>query len=135
MDKTTAIRFKDSGHPVWFLGVWSDLPTKARIMEIKAENGIEYAHVNCIYDEECCAIGPQDIQFERLYPSKEGLLTAMAEKERQYVAEIKAVIQTMEDCIRYLYDHHVARGTEYTDWSARKAIQELARERWGLELE
>ncbi len=135
MDKATAVKFKDSGRPVWFLGIWSDLPTKARIMEIKAENGIEYAHVNCVHDEEYSAIGPQDIQFERLYPSKEALLTAMAEKERQYVAEIKAGIQTMEDCIRYLYDHHVARGTEYTDWSARKAIQDLARERWGLELE
>ena len=91
--------------------------------------------MHCIHDEECYAIGPQDVQLERLYPSKEALLTAMAEKERQYVAEIKAGIQTMEDCIRYLYDHHVARGTEYTDWSARKAIQELVRERWGLEIE
>ena len=91
--------------------------------------------MHCIHDEECYAIGTQDVQLERLYPSKEALLTSMAEKERQYVAEIKAGIQTMEDCIRSLYDHHVARGTEYTDWSARKAIQELVRERWGLELE
>lgn len=134
MDKKTAKEFKVSGQPVWFLGIWSDLPTKARIMEIRAENGIKYAHVHCIHDEECSAIGPQDIQLERLYHSKISLLAAMAEKERQYMAEIKAGIQTMEDCIRYLYDHHVATGTEYTDWSARKAIQELARERWGLEL-
>lgn len=125
MDKSTAMKFKDSGHPVWFLEIWSDLPVKARITEIKMKSGIEYAYVDCI----------QDIRLERLYPSKEALLTAMAEKERQYIAGIKASIQTMEDCIRYLYDHHVARGTEYTDWSARKAIQELARERWGLELE
>lgn len=135
MDKATAIKFKDSGHPVWFLGIWSDLPTKARITEVKTETNIGYAHVHCIHDEECSAIGPQDVQLERLYHSKDALLTAMAEKERQYIAEIKSGIQTMEDCIRYLYDHHVARGTEYTDWSARKAVQELARERWGLELE
>ena len=134
MDKKTAKEFKVSGQPVWFLGIWSDLPVKARITDIKAENGIEYAHVHCIHDEECSAIGPQDIQLERLYHSKISLLAAMAEKERQYMAEIKAGIQTMEDCIRYLYDHHVATGTEYTDWSARKAIQELCRERWGLEL-
>ena len=134
MDKVTAMKFKDSGQPVWFLGIWSDLPAKARISEIKTETNIEYAHVNCFHDEECSAIGPQDVRLERLYPSKEALLTAMAEKDQQYIAEIKAGIQTMEDCIRYLYDHHVARGTEYTDWTARRAIQELALERWGLEL-
>lgn len=134
MDKQAAIGFKNSGHPVWFWGVWSDLPVKARIIEVKAENGVEYAHVDCICDEESYTIGSQDVIFEKLFPSREALLQSVAQEERARIAEIKAEIRTMEDCIMYLYDHHIARGTEYTDWTARKAIQELARERWGLEL-
>lgn len=134
MDRKMAEKFQKSGHPVWFWGVWSDLPTKARITEIKEENGIGYAHVNCIRDGESYAVGSQGVIFENLFPSREALLQSVAQEEQARVAEIKEGIQTKEDCIIYLYDHHIARGTEYTDWTARKAIQELARERWGLEL-
>lgn len=134
MDKHMIERARDEGKIVWFWGVWSDLPTKARIIEIRAENGIEYAHVDCIRDEEYSTIGSQDVLFKNLYPSKEALFGSIHEKDKRYTEEIKAKIQTMEDCIMYLYDHHIAAGTEYTDWVARKAIQELAMERWGLEL-
>lgn len=134
MERQTAIKFQKSGQPVWFMGVWSDLPIKARITDIKTENGIEYAYVNCIQDEECDAIGSQGVLFEDLYPSKEALLAAMSEKEQKYIGEIKEKIQTKEDCIIYLYNNHVAAGTEYTDWTARRAIREIALEKWGMEL-
>lgn len=135
MERQTAIKYQKSGHPVWFRGVWSDLPTKARIIDIKMKNGIEYAHVDCIRDEKYGVIGPQDVLLKNLYPSKEALFIAISEKDRKYINEIKAKIQTKDDCIMYLYNNHIATGTEYTDWTARRAIREIARDRWGLELE
>lgn len=136
MERSMAEKYRRENRPVWFMETWSGMSAKARITDIcKDGQAGEYAKVNCIHDEECDAYGSQGVFFKDLYPSKELLLQDAAAKEQARVNEIKASIQTMEDCIQFMFGHTVSHAEEYTDWTARRAVKELAAERWGLELD
>ena len=60
-------------------------------------------------------------------------LMKMSEEEKK-IAEIKAKIKDVGDLVEFMYDHCVACAAEYTDWTARKAVKEIAKEMIGLEL-
>ena len=53
---------------------------------------------------------------------------------REKIAEIKAKIKDTGDLVAFMYDHCVACAEEYTDWTARRAVKEIAKEMLGLEL-
>lgn len=136
MEKSTAEKFKKENRPVWFLDTWSALPVKARITELCRDGrAVEYAGVECIHDAGCGAYGSRGVHFHDLYPSKEELLVAVYKAEQEKIAEIKTSIKTKDDCIRFMYSHTVSPAEEYTDETARRAIRETAKERWGLNLE
>lgn len=135
MDKNTVEKFQREGRPVWYLGSWSDMPEKAKVTRIcRDESTREYAEVECIHDDECYAFGSRSVHFDDLYPSKEDLLRAVSDEEQKKTAEIMASIQTKDDCIRYMFSHTVSCAEEYTDWTARRAVQQIAKERWGIDL-
>jgi len=136
MQKEMIKKFEQENRPVWFMEKLSETPTKAQIIKLCNNDQIgEYAKVHCINDGESHSIGSQGVLFDNLYPSKDALLAATAEAEQKRIAEIKTAIQTMEECIRFMYDTPgVSPAEEYTDHIARRAIQELAMERWKLEL-
>lgn len=134
MEKSTAEKFKRENRPVWVLGIWSAMPVKARIVKICGDGSAgEYAKVAFIRDGESEASGSEDVCIGDMYESKEDMIRAMYETVHQKTAEIKASVQTKEDCIRFLFQHNVS-GAEEPDWTARRAIQEIARERWGMDL-
>lgn len=136
MDKKTVQQFIKEDRPVWFLGTWSVMPIKARITKLCSdERAGDYAEVDYIHDDECDACGSSGVLFDDLYPSKEDLIAAMYKASQEKIAEIKASIRTKEDCIAFMFHHTVSCAEEYTDWTARKAIQEIAKERWNLDLE
>lgn len=136
MDKSTVEKFQREDRPVWFLGRWSEMPVKAKISRIcNDERAGEYAKVDCIHDDVCHAVGSRGVYFDDLYSSKEDLMKAMFDEAMRKTAEIKASIQTKDDCIRFMFSHTVSCAEEYTDWTARRAVQQIAKERWGLELE
>lgn len=134
MDKCTVEKFQNENRPVWVLGAWSAMPVKARIVRISDDSRAGgCAEVEYIYDGECCTNGSRSVHFDFIYESKEDMIKRMYETVQQKAAEIRASIQTKEDCIRFLFQHNVS-CTEETDWTARRAVQEIARERWGMEL-
>ncbi len=51
------------------------------------------------------------------------------------IAEIKAKIKDAGDLVAFMYDHCVACAEEYTDWTARRAVKEIAKEMLGLDLD
>ena len=55
-------------------------------------------------------------------------------EEEKKIAEIKAKIKDTGDLVAFMYDHCVACAEEYTDWTARRAVREIAKEMLGLEL-
>ena len=56
-------------------------------------------------------------------------------EERKKIAEIKDSIKDAGDLVRFMYDHCVACAEEYTDWTARRAVKEIAKEMLGLDLD
>lgn len=69
-----------------------------------------------------------------LYASREELQKELKKEEEKKIAEIKAKIKDVGDLVEFMYDHCVACAAEYTDWTARKAVKEIAKEMIGLEL-
>ena len=62
-------------------------------------------------------------------------LTFKKKEEEKKIAEIKAKIKDAGDLVAFMYDHCVACAEEYTDWTARRAVKEIAKEMLGLDLE
>ena len=50
------------------------------------------------------------------------------------MVETAAKIKDASDLVAFMYDHCVACAEEYTDWTARRAVKEIAKEMLGLEL-
>lgn len=134
MNKDTIEKFQSENRPVWVLGMWSAMPLKARIVRISEDSQAGgCAEVEYIYDGKYGTNGFRSVLFDYIYESKEDMIKAMYETVQQKGSEIRASIHTKEDCIRFLFQHNVS-CTEETDWTARRAVQEIARERWGMEL-
>ena len=115
------------GQIAWFEEHWSGTPTKCKIetvsertANIKALDGARGNYTN--------------MPLDRLFTTKQELLDAMHDKSNKHVASIKASIQTVEDLVRYMYDHVVANAEEYTDYDARRAVRERARELLNIDL-
>lgn len=136
MEKSTVERFKSENRSVWFMGVYTALPVEAKIKEICEDDqkGV-YAKVDYIPDKEYGNHAFREILLEDLFPSKEYMYKAMYEHAQERTAEIRASIKSKDDCIRFMFNCNVSGDGIYTDWISRRAIKEIAKERWGLELE
>lgn len=135
MERYTAEKFKTENHTAWILGMWSAMPVEVRIAEICGNNQEEgYAKVDFIHNGESRASGSEDVCLGDIYESKEELIATMFEDMQKKTAEIESAVQTKDDCIRFMFSHSVSGCAEFTDWTARRAIQKIALERWGLDL-
>lgn len=135
MDKSTVEQFQRENRPVWFMGRRTAMPIKARIVKIcEDERSGEYAALDYICDDEYAVFKTDNVHFDCLYESKEDLIADICKEALKETAEIKAFIQTKDDCIRFLFSHNVSCSGRYTDWVARRAVQNIARKKWGLDL-
>ena len=73
--------------------------------------------------------------LKNLYASREELQKELKKEEEKKIAEIKAKIKNAGDLVAFMYDHCVACAEEYTDWTARRAVKEIAKEMLGLDLD
>lgn len=118
------------------LGRRTAMPIKAKIVGICEDGSAgEYAKLEYICDDECAVLKSADVSFGRMYKSKDDLVADLCKEALKETAEIKAAVQTKDDCIRFMFNHTVSYAGEYTDLIARRAIQNIAMKRWGLNLE
>lgn len=134
MDKSTVEKFQNENRAVWFLGPRTAMPLKGRIVKICGDDSTrEYAKIDYIYDDSV-VFGSDKVRLDYLYESKDDIVAATCKAVLDKTAEIKAAIQTKDDCIRFMFSHAVADTAECTDWVARRAIQKIAKKRWNLDL-
>lgn len=127
MDKNTAEKFQKENRPVWFVGRRTAMPLKARIVKIcEDDRAGEY-----VCDDEYAVFKTDNVHFDCLYESKEDLIADICKEALKETAEIKAAVQTKDDCIRFLFSHNLSCAGRYTDWVARRAVQNIARKKWG----
>ena len=150
MDKSTVEKFKKEERPVWFLGRRTAMPIKSKIVSICDDDSAgeyakleyicdddsagEYAKLEYICDDECAVLKSADVSYESIYESKDDLVADLCKEALKEAAEIKAAVQTKDDCIRFMFSHTVSCAGEYTDLVARRTIQNIARKRWGIDL-
>lgn len=135
MEKSTVEKFKEDGRPVWFLGRRTAMPIKSKIVSICDDDSTgEYAKLEYICDDECAVLKSADVSYESIYESKDDLVADLCKEALKEAAEIKAAVQTKDDCIRFMFSHTVSCAGEYTDLVARRTIQNIARKRWGIDL-
>lgn len=124
------------GQKVWFLEPWSRCIHSAKITalgetEVSVKDPEKYPCAEIKWDDG----GNSRRLLKNLYTSREELQKELKKEEEKKIAEIKAKIKDANDLVAFMYDHCVACAEEYTDWTARRAVREIAKEMLGLELE
>lgn len=124
------------GQKVWFLEPWSQCIHSAKITalgetEVSVRNPEKYPYADIEWDDG----GNSGCLLKDLYVSREELQKELKKEEEKKIAEIKAKIKNVNDLVAFMYDHCVACVEEYTDWTARRAVKEIAKEILGLELQ
>ena len=124
------------GQKVWFLEPWGQCIHSAKITalgetEVSVRNPEKYPYADIEWDDG----GSSGCLLKDLYASREELQKELKKEEEKKIAEIKAKIKNTGDLVAFMYDHCVACVEEYTDWTARRAVIEIAKEMLGLELD
>lgn len=124
------------GQKVWFLEPWGQCIHSAKIIalgetEVSVRNPEKYPYADIEWDDG----GNSGCLLKNLYASREELQKELKKEEENKIAEIKAKIKDASDLVAFMYDHCVACAEEYTDWTARRAVKEIAKEMLGLDLD
>ena len=123
------------GQKVWFLEPWSKCIHSAKITalgetEVSVRDPERYPYADIKWDD-----GGDSIRLLRdLYSSREELQKELKKTEEKRIRKIKYEIRDVNDLVTFMYNHCVASAEEYTDWIARRAVKEIAKEMLGLEL-
>ena len=119
------------GDEVWFEMPYTDhMPMCGIIKQIDTHATTPMVDVKC---KTMCITLP--VFFHDVYPTREELIKAMDKKYNSIVNRYKASIQSIDDLIRFMYEHPVSYCEEYTDYDARRAAKERAFELCGVQLE
>ena len=120
------------GQEVWFAEACNQRIHNAKIIALgEAEVSVKkYPYADIEWDDG----GNSGCLLKNLYASREELQKELKKEEEEKIAEIKSKIKDTGDLVAFMYDHCVACAEEYTDWTARRAVKELAKEMLGLEL-
>lgn len=120
------------GQEVWFAEACNQRIHSAKLIaldEVEVSTR-KYLYAKIEMDDGCRLGWP----LKNLYASREELQKELKKEEEKKIAEIKAKIKNAGDLVAFMYDHCVACAEEYTDWTARRAVKEIAKEMLGLEL-
>lgn len=124
------------GQKVWFFEPWGHCIHSAKITalgetEVSVRDPEKYPYADIKWD-----IGGNSKRLLRdLYSSREELQKELKKAEEKKISEIKAKIKDANDLVTFMYNNCVASAEEYTDWTARRAVREIAKEMLGLDLD
>ena len=121
------------GQKVWFAEACNQRIHSAKLIaldEVEVSTR-KYLYAKIEMDDGCRLGWP----LKNLYASREELQKELKKEEEKKIAEIKAKIKDAGDLVTFMYDHCVACAEEYTDWTARRAVKEIAKEMLGLDLD
>lgn len=125
------------GQKVWFQEMWSGCLYSGNIVEFGETERSAFVQEKHVYAKiKLDKGGTSDRLLSDLYGSQKELKEAIRKESQDRINDIKSNIHDINDFVKFLYDNCVATGAcEYTDWDARKAAKEIAKEMLGLELE
>lgn len=74
------------------------------------------------------------VKEDDIYKSKSDAEKAYKEEIQNRIKEYKSRINTVEDLVKFMFNENVICAEEYTDYEARQAAIEKAKELLGIEL-
>jgi hypothetical protein len=74
------------------------------------------------------------VKEDDIYKSKSDAEKAYKEEIQNRIKEYKSRINTVEDLVKFMFNENVTCAEEYTDYEARQAAIEKAKELLGIEL-
>ena len=126
------------GTKVYLEEYWTGRIVKAKIVDFEIYKGKDYAKLeglfDCDDDEDTDTIGSFGGALENLYLTKEEAINSLNDKNNKEVEEYKETIKSIEDLVVFCLDNCVANAEEYTNWNARRAAIEKAKE-YGIDIE
>lgn len=117
------------GQEVWFKATWTDV-NSGIVTEICEGKTKGYVMLKGTRE----TTGTTGAKIKDCYPTKTELLDALRKEFDDKVKAYCESIKTIEDLVRFCYDHNMS-AEEYTDWEAAKAAKIRAKEMLGIELE
>lgn len=109
---------------VWFFDPYGNLFC-GRVAEIAGE----HVRVKGTGD----SFGTTGAKTADCYATKQECIRAKQDADRAEVEAYKAQITDVRELVKFMYDNTVSCAEEYTDWNARKAARERARELLGID--
>jgi len=134
-DNTQSNRNLSVGDHVWFNQNWvgPSAGTITAFKQTKAARRKESADYAEIHLDNG---GTTGTLLTNIYTSKEALLEANKKASSKRIADYKAKIPDIEGLVRFMFDNTISAGAEeYTDWDARQAVSERAKELLGIDLD
>lgn len=117
------------GDTCFFLANWSGAVTRARISEIH-DDAEPYARLSC----QEPAPGDTCRHLDELFQTRKDAETAAVSASNSRRKAFESQIQTVEDLVRFDFEHCVCQAEEYTDWDAREAYKNRARSLLNMDL-
>ena len=127
------------GDIVYFYEHWTDSIEKGKIESLNEFDGVKTAEVKHIgiVDMDgatiCKTYGTSTRKIEALYPSSTAAYEAYFKKNIENTNKYKDEIKTLKDLVVFpLYN--CLNGEEYTDYDAKEAYKQRAKELLGIDL-
>lgn len=118
------------GDHVWFNMPYAGPSVGTIIAFIDRDIEKEYAKIHV--DRGGTTIAP----LTGIYTSSEALFEANKKELDERIARYKAKMPDIEGLVRFMFDSPISCGAgEYTDWDARQAVSERAKELLGIDLD
>ena len=123
------------GDHIWFNQNWVG-PSAGTITAFKKtdatrrKKSVDYAEIHL--DDG----GTTGALLTDIYSSQEALLEANKKATAARIAGYKAEMPDVEGLVRFMFDNNISSGAcEYTDWDARQAVKERAKELLDIDLD
>ena len=123
------------GDHIWFNQNWvgpsAGIITAFKRAEPTTSHGMPVDYAEIHLDNG----GTTGALLTNIYASREELLEANRKASAKQIAEYKNQMQDIEGLVRFMFDNTVSLAEEYTDWDARDAVKERAKELLGIDLD
>ncbi len=121
------------GEHIWFNQAWVG-PSGGTILgfnPIIDSNGKHATSIKIHLDDG----GVTESLLKNIYHTKEELLEINKKEESILIANYKSEILDIESLVRFMFNNTISTGScEYTDWEARQAAKERAKELLNIDL-
>lgn len=117
----------DKKSPVWYEDEKINLICRGLIQKISDDR-------QTLFVRGMTVCGFRSVKLKDTYETDDAAIEAQDKRLETHRNRTKTQIHTIEDLVRFAYQHNVGPADEYTDWIARTIYAEKAKELLGIDV-